>query len=274
LLKHKDEEIMRQRLLVLVMLLLSLSLMLPAQAQEDRLQIVASHSILADVVANVAGDAADVTSTMPRGADPHSFQPTPNELTALANADVVFINGALFEEGLLEAIENAGTDMNIVTASSCVEIIAFSEHDHEEGEHDHEEDHTHEDEEATALGSEIASLCELHYAEMAALHEAGHDHEDEVHDHEEEATEEEHDHEEATEEEHDHAEEATEEEHDHSHGTVETLGPLYTLACEGHDHEGEAETEGEHDHGNCDPHVWLDPHNAMYWTMLIRDELI
>ena len=123
-------------------------------AQEDRLQIVASHSILGDVVANVAGDTADVTVTMPHGADPHSFQPTPSDLTALADADVVFVNGAGFEEGLLDAIENAGDDMNILVASSCVNIVPFgaTDHDHEEGEehegddHDHEEgeDHEHE----------------------------------------------------------------------------------------------------------------------------------
>ena len=52
---------------------------------------------------------------------------------ALADADVVFINGALLEEGLLEAIENAGGDANVVTASSCVQILALGEHDHEEG---------------------------------------------------------------------------------------------------------------------------------------------
>ena len=111
---------MRQRFVFVVLLNLLLLLSIPfSNAQEDRLQVVGSHSILSDVIANVAGDAADVTSTMPLGADPHSFQPTPSDLTALADADVVFINGAFFEEGLLEAIENAGDDMNIVTAS-CV----------------------------------------------------------------------------------------------------------------------------------------------------------
>ncbi len=223
------------------LILLSL-LLLPISAQ-DSLQVVASHSILGDVIANVTGDAADVRTVMPLGADPHSFVPTPSDLTALADADVVFVNGALFEEGLLEAIENAGSDMNIVTVSSCVQIIAFGGHDHEHGE-DHD---AHEGEMGDM--SAMAALCEQHYAEMEALHEAGHDHEGEGH-----------------------------EEHAHDH--VETLGALYTLDCgEGHGHEGEEEAheEGEehaHDHGACDPHVWTEPHNVMYWTMLIRDALV
>ncbi len=252
---------MRKSSLFFVLLLSLLTVIAPITgAQEARLQVVGSHSILSDVIANVAGDVADVISLMPRGADPHSFQPTPSDLTALADADVVFINGAFFEEGLLEAIENASDDMNIVTASSCVEIIAFGGHDHEEEhedeDHDHEEehedeDHDHEEGEMSAIGQ----LCDQHYAEMEALHEE--EHEDEDHDHEEG------------------------EDHEHSH--VETLGALYQADCgEGHEHEGEEHEEEEHEegeehehaHGACDPHVWMEPHNVMYWTMLIRDTLI
>jgi len=255
----------------LLILLLMLPLASISTAQDERLQVVGSHSILTDVIMNVAGDAADVTSVMPLGADPHSFEPTPGDLTALADADVVFINGAFFEEGLLESIENAAGDMNIITASSCVQMIAFGGHDHEEGEehdhegeeHDHEEgeDHDHEGEaEATSDMSAIATLCEQHYAEMEALHEAGHDHEEG----EEHEAGEDHDHEEG------------EDGHDHSH--VETLGALYAIDCgAGHEHEEEeheAGEEHEHDHGACDPHVWMEPHNVMYWTMLIRDTLI
>jgi len=264
-----------------IVTLLSLIVMLGiTHAQETRLQIVASHSILADVIENVAGDAADVAVIMPRGADPHSFQPTPGDLTTLADADVVFVNGALFEEGLMEAIENAGTDMNIITASSCVEMIAFGghehddehdhegdehgdEHDHEGDEHAHDDEHGDEHDHEGEMGdmSAIAVLCEQHYAEMEALHEGEHDHEDgEDHAHEEDE---------------DHAHE----EHEHSH--VETLGALYAIDCgDGHAHEGEEEDtheEGEahvHDHGSCDPHVWMQPHNIMYWTMMIRDTLI
>lgn len=280
--------------------------------QESRLQIVGSHSILTDVIANVAGDAADVTSVMPLGADPHSFQPTPSDLTALADAGVVFINGAFFEESLLETIENAADEMNIVTVSSCVEILAFGGHDDEHGEgeeHAHEEGEEHEgeehedegdahahDESETGDMNALAALCEQHYAEMEALHHASdaHAHEEgEEVDHENVP---EGDHEDAPEGDHEdapegdeHAHEEGEEAHEHAH--IETLGALYAIDCgAGHEHEeaeahdeGEAEgdeendEEGEEDahaHGTCDPHVWMEPHNVMYWTMLIRDTLI
>jgi ABC-type Zn uptake system ZnuABC Zn-binding protein ZnuA len=104
-----------------VVFIMSLSVM----SQNDRLQIVASHSILGDVVRNVVGDVADVTLILPVGADPHRFEPTPSDLTTIASADVVFVNGAFYEEGLLESIENAGEGIQLVEVSACVEIIPF-----------------------------------------------------------------------------------------------------------------------------------------------------
>ena len=214
--------------IVLVLLVIAV----PVIAQDDRLQVVASHSILADVVSNVAGSTVDVTSTMPVGADPHSFQPTPSDLTTLAEADLVFINGAGFEEGLLEAIENAATDMTIVAVSDCVPILSPSadmhdDHDHEDESHD---DHDHEDE----------------------SHD-DHDHEDESHDDET-------------------AREHCDDYHQALHGADDTHDVMYGFACEGaaHDHD---DGDDAHDHGNCDPHVWMLPENVMVWTLAIRDAL-
>jgi ABC-type Zn uptake system ZnuABC Zn-binding protein ZnuA len=288
-----------------------LTLVFGASAQDDRLQVVASYSILGDVVANVAGDAADVAVTMPAGADPHSFQPTPSDLVALAEADIVFVNGGFFEEGLLEAIENAGDEMNIVTASECVQIIAFGgdhEHgdeDHEHGDEDHDDDehgdedhdddeHGDEDHDDDEHGDEdhmsegdmsaIAVRCEAHYAEMAALHDHGdHEHGDEDHD-DDEHGDEDHDDDEHGDEDHEHGDE-DHDEHGHDHGKVETLGALYAVDCGvGHSHDDDHGDEEEehsdedghegHDHGVCDVHVWMEPHNVMYWTMQIRDTLI
>jgi ABC-type Zn uptake system ZnuABC Zn-binding protein ZnuA len=54
-------------------------------------------------------------------------------------------------------------------------------------------------------------------------------------------------------------------------GEPGALGPLYALACGGH----EAESGGEDVHpvGSCDPHVWTDPINAALWALQIRDVL-
>ncbi|MCP4537138.1 MAG: zinc ABC transporter solute-binding protein, partial [Chloroflexi bacterium] len=56
----------------------------------EKLQIVATTSIVADVVHNVGGDLIDLTALMPVGTDPHAFEPTPQDVAAVADAHVVF----------------------------------------------------------------------------------------------------------------------------------------------------------------------------------------
>ena len=56
-------------------------------------RVVATTSIVGDVVRQVGGDGIDLTVLLPAGADPHSFQPTPQDAALLANADLIFING-------------------------------------------------------------------------------------------------------------------------------------------------------------------------------------
>lgn len=77
-----------------------------ASASDGRLRVVASTSILADVVGNVAGDAADVSTLMPPGVDPHTYEPRLHATRDIAYADAVFTNGLLLEpQSLTRTIE-------------------------------------------------------------------------------------------------------------------------------------------------------------------------
>ena len=124
-------------------------------ANGGQLHVVATHGILADVVRNVAGDHAEVSSLVPVGADQHGFVPTPRDLTTVAEADVVFINGAGWEESLLDAVESAGEGGNIVNASACVGVLpsgAGMGHDDDDhaDEHADDDDHAHDDDDEHA----------------------------------------------------------------------------------------------------------------------------
>ena len=79
----------------------------PGGGSEDgRLRVVASTSILSDVVKNVAGDAATVTGLMPPGVDPHTYEPRLHATRDIAYADVVFTNGLLLEpQSLTRTVE-------------------------------------------------------------------------------------------------------------------------------------------------------------------------
>lgn len=74
----------------------------PANAsKDDRIEVVASTPIIADLVRNVAGQDASVTSLVPTGADPHSYEPPLRAVRDVAWADLAFENGLLLESGAI-----------------------------------------------------------------------------------------------------------------------------------------------------------------------------
>jgi ABC-type Zn uptake system ZnuABC Zn-binding protein ZnuA len=69
-----------------------------ATAGSAGLPVVTSNTVLADFVAQVGGAPVRVRPLVPRGIDPHTFQPTPAAMTLLTQARVIFFNGAGLEE--------------------------------------------------------------------------------------------------------------------------------------------------------------------------------
>jgi zinc/manganese transport system substrate-binding protein len=74
-----------------------------------RPNIVVTYSVLGSVVTDLVGDAADVTTLIPDGQDPHDYQPSARDIETINNADIVVSNGLDFEEGLLEVLATAET---------------------------------------------------------------------------------------------------------------------------------------------------------------------
>jgi zinc/manganese transport system substrate-binding protein len=118
---------------------------------EPALDVVASFSILGDMVARVGGDRVAVHVIVGPDGDAHVYQPTPMDAKAVAGADVVVVNGLGFEGFLSRLLESAEYRGPVVTAAADVTPIAWTgeeEHEehgaeaaheaHAEGDHDHE----------------------------------------------------------------------------------------------------------------------------------------
>lgn len=119
---------------LLATVLLGLLIASPAMAQQ-KLRVIASFSILGDIVAQVGGERVDVLTLVPAMADAHVFQPTPSDARAVATADVLVANGLNFEPWLDRLVAASGfKGRRIVAAAGIAPLALRSDHDHK---HDH-----------------------------------------------------------------------------------------------------------------------------------------
>jgi len=114
---------------------------------EQPIPVVATFSILGDMVERIGGEHIALTTLVGPDGDAHVYQPTPKAARSVAEADVLFMNGLEFEGWLERLAEAASFDGAMVVATTGVVPIAFEEHeDDDHGEHDdHEEHDDHDD---------------------------------------------------------------------------------------------------------------------------------
>ena len=105
-------------------------------APAEKLNVVTTSNIVADWVRAIGGDRVDVFPLLPANADPHSYQPGAQDITRIADADLVFSVGLQLEGSWLEELlENAARDHDaIVAVGDVVDPIDFVEIFDEHGE--------------------------------------------------------------------------------------------------------------------------------------------
>lgn len=91
----------------------------PAQAQQ-KIDIVASFSILGDLVRNVGGDRVSVTTLVGPDGDAHVYTPSPQDAKKITDAKLVVVNGLGFEGWLPRLVKSSGGQAVIVTASDGI----------------------------------------------------------------------------------------------------------------------------------------------------------
>ena len=115
----------------------------PASAEEP-LKVVASFSVLADFAKNVGRDRVEITTIVGPNGDAHVYEPKPADAVAMANADVVLVNGLHFEGFLQRLVEASATHAAVVELTKGVTPIEFKPEFAEEDAHDEShEGHDH-----------------------------------------------------------------------------------------------------------------------------------
>ena len=218
----------RRYLLNFVAAFIALSLAGPAVAQSaEPKRVVASFSILGDMVERIGGEHVDVTTLVGPNGDVHVYKPTPQAARAVSEADILIVNGLQFEGWLDRLIDASDFEGVRVVATNGIEPIAY-EGDHGDDHGKAEHDHGHGEKHAEAK----------HDDDHGGKHsEAKHDddHGKAKHDH-------------------DHGEKHAEAKHDHDHGKAKHNHDQDEKHADAKhdDHHGHA----GHHHGVYDPHAW------------------
>jgi zinc/manganese transport system substrate-binding protein len=100
--------------------LMMMLLVMPVQAA-DKIHVIASFSILGDMVEQVAGDRAEVAVLVGPNGDAHTFEPLPSDAKKLANAKLVLVNGLGLDPWMDRLVSASGYKGPVVVASKGVE---------------------------------------------------------------------------------------------------------------------------------------------------------
>ena len=109
--------------------------------EPKKVQVVATNSIIYDITKNVAGDLADIHSIVPVGQDPHEYEPLPQDVQKIHDADLIFYNGINLENAedawFTKMVKNAGkvADKDYFAVSDGVDVI-YLEGENEKGKED------------------------------------------------------------------------------------------------------------------------------------------
>ena len=155
---------------------IALLLATPVAAQSNEpLRVVATFSILGDMVERIGGEHVALTTLVGPDGDTHVYQPTPAAARAVSEADILVVNGLQFEGWLDRLIDASDFDGVRVVATDGIEPMAFDDmHDHGDSHEDHAEEAGHDDEEHAEAAHDDDHGHEEH-AEAAHDDDHGHD---------------------------------------------------------------------------------------------------
>lgn len=118
---------MKQSLFALALALFAATA--PACAQ-DKVPVIATFSILGDLVKNVGGDRIEVTTLVGPNGDAHVYVPTPSDVKKVAIAKVAFVNGLGFEGWMTRLVKASGTKAPTVTVTKGIKSRKMEEAGH------------------------------------------------------------------------------------------------------------------------------------------------
>ncbi len=116
-----------------------------AEAEKESLSVFVSILPQTYFVERIGGEAVEVQALVKPGQEPHTYEPTPSQVMALGEADILFTIGVEFEHSFVPEIESALLDLMVVHTQEGIPLREMEAHSHGE-DHHHGEDHNEADE--------------------------------------------------------------------------------------------------------------------------------
>ncbi|MEM7546481.1 MAG: zinc ABC transporter substrate-binding protein [Pseudomonadota bacterium] len=137
----------RRTLIASIAATVALSFGAPAAIAKEPIPVVASFSIIGDMVARIGGDKVALTTLVGPDGDAHVYQPTPADARAVKEAAALIVNGLEFEGWMDRLVEAAEFNGALTVATSGIDAIAFEDghDDHDGHDGDKHDDHGEED---------------------------------------------------------------------------------------------------------------------------------
>jgi len=130
--------------ILLLFIISTLSGCISTNESEEKLNVLVSIVPQAELLETLGGKHIELTVLVPPGDSPHTYEPTPEQLIKISQADAYFIvgSGIEFELSQLTTIQEQNPSMSIIDCSKEISLLSFDseniEDDHNESEHDHE----------------------------------------------------------------------------------------------------------------------------------------
>ena len=123
----------------------------PSSESGSGLQVVVTTTFIGDVVAQVAGEILEITVLLEPGQNPHAYQPTPQDMVNISQADLIFVNGLDLEEFLDDLLAGTDTEAELIVVSEGIQPLGIlnevdqdQDHGADEGDLEGEDHDDHE----------------------------------------------------------------------------------------------------------------------------------
>ncbi|PKL29354.1 MAG: metal ABC transporter substrate-binding protein [Spirochaetae bacterium HGW-Spirochaetae-2] len=143
----------------------------PAASVEEKPTVVVSILPQRYFIERIGGDLVNLLVLVGEGQSPHTYEPTPSQMSRLASADIWFLSGTDFEIALESKIRSLYPNLSIVDGTAGVAFRLMEAHGHheEDDNHGHGHDQTENIDRHTWLGKQPALIMAGHIAEQLAL---------------------------------------------------------------------------------------------------------